>query len=516
MTFISEQLNRVVAVLVNRSGEIESVMIGDDKRVYLPDIGRQRGGQSRFRGIRLIRTNLKGSEDDVELTEDDLADLSKLQLDMVITVAVGAGGYPGQTAWAHLLPENPEGKMWEINHTDAPDMIALNFDYFIEELESEFQRKSDELIETEGEDPALLVYIATPDGRNKDVELEELQRLCDTAGVQVMDTIVQSRPEMHPKYGVGRGKIEEITLRALQLDCELVIFGQDLSPGQLHAITDETDRKVIDRTQLILDIFAQRAKSKDGKLQVELAQLKYSMPRLHQKNTGMSRLQGGIGGRGPGETKLEINRRRAQEKMRKLEDEIDELSKQREVQRKRRKNSNIPIVSIVGYTNAGKSTLLNGLTDSEVFREDKLFATLRPTTRRLRYPQPREILLTDTVGFLHQLPEDLVNAFRATLEELKEADLLIHLVDVSEPNFDDRMESVQSLLSHMDVSDKEQLLVFNKVDKIPDEKARALAETYDAIPISALHLQTTRPLVEELENRLLRHKQKDQHYFSEQ
>ncbi|MFW5966933.1 MAG: GTPase HflX [Persicimonas sp.] len=503
MTEISRELNRVVAVLVDRSGEVEWVMVGDAERVYLPDIGRQRAAQDRFRGIRLIRTNLEGDGHSVELTRDDLTDLSKLQLDMVMTISVGPRGEAGATKWAHLLPENPDDKIWEIHSEERPYDCFFDFEQYISELESEFQRKADDLITT-GDDPALLVYVATPDGRDEETEIAELLELARTAGVEIVDTIVQRRTRVHPKYAVGKGKIEEITLRALQLDCDLVIFGQDLSPGQLRAITDETELKVIDRTQLILDIFAQRAKSRDGKIQVELAQLKYNLPRLHSKNTGMSRLAGGIGGRGPGETKLEINRRRARDKIRDLEEEIEKLSQQRQLRRKRRVQSDIPIVGVVGYTNAGKSTLLNGLTDSEVRSEDKLFATLRPTARRLRYGDVGDVILTDTVGFIHELPEDLVAAFKATLEELDEADLLLHVVDISNDNFEERMQAVNSLLVEIGLEDKEQILVFNKIDQVDDDVVDALCRRFDAIPISALDLETTEPLLEEIDNRVFR------------
>ncbi len=500
---ISRELNRVVAVLVDRSGDVEAVMVGDADRVYLPDIGRQRAGQDRFRGIRLIRTSLGGNGNKVELSRDDLTDLSKLQLDMVMTISVAPSGEAGATKWAHLLPENPDDRIWEIHAEQRPYDCFFDFAQFIRELESEFQRKADALIKT-GNDPALLVFVATPDGRDEETEIAELLELARTAGVEIVDTIVQRRTRVHPKYAVGKGKIEEITLRALQLDCDLVIFAQDLSPGQLRAITDETELKVIDRTQLILDIFAQRAKSRDGKIQVELAQLKYNLPRLHSKNTGMSRLTGGIGGRGPGETKLEINRRRAHDKIRELEAEIDKISQQREIRRKRRKRSQIPIVSVVGYTNAGKSTLLNGLTESRVRSEDALFATLRPTTRRLRYGDTAEIILTDTVGFIHDLPQDLVAAFKATLEELDEADLLIHLVDISNENFEQRMEAVNRILRDIGLGDKEQVLVFNKIDRVEPKVARALSRRFEAIPITALDLKTTEPLLDEIEHRLFR------------
>ncbi len=509
MTFISEELNRVVAVLVDRAGKVQHVMLGDDTRVYLPDIGRQRAGTSRFRGIRLIRTYLKGDGRDVELSREDLTDLSKLQLDMVISVAVGPGGYPGKVAYAHLVPDNPEDKIWEIETAPNPAEVDLSFTYFITELEGEFQRKAAEVVTTGGH-PALLIYVSTREGRDEDVEIAEMLELCRTAGVDVVDTVVQRRNQMHPKYGVGKGKIEEITLRALQRDVDLLVFGQDLSPPQLRGITNETDLKVIDRTQLILDIFAQRASTRDGKVQVELAQLKYNLPRLHQKNTGMSRLAGGIGGRGPGETKLEINRRRARDRIRSLEKDIENLSKQRELRRSRRVDNRVPTVSIVGYTNAGKSTLLNRLTHSKVLSEDKLFATLQPPSRRLRFPDEREIIFTDTVGFIHDLPQDLVAAFKATLEELDEADLLIHLVDAADEEYVAKIEAVNRILGEIDLGDKEQLLVFNKMDLLENSEAESLAENYQAIPVSAVQKDSLEPLVEVLEDRLFRQRRAEE------
>lgn len=508
MTKISEELNRIVAVLVDRKGKIKHVMLGDDRRVYLPDIGRQRGGQSRFRGIRLIRTYVKGDGRDVELTREDLTDLSKLQLDLVVSIGVDDDGYPGKVAYAYLIPENPDNQLWKIETAPNPAEIDLSFTYFINELESEFQRKAAEVVTT-GAKPAMLAYVSTYDGRDEEVELAEMLELCRTAGIEIVDTVVQRRSRMHPKYAMGRGKIETMTLRALQLDVDLIIFGQDLEPRQLRGITDETDLKVIDRTQLILDIFAQRARSRDGKIQSELAQLKYNLPRLHDKNTGMSRLAGGIGGRGPGETKLEINRRRAHDRIRALEKAIEKLSQQRKIRRKRRVENRIPTVSIVGYTNAGKSTLINALTHSDVRSEDRLFATLQPTTRRLRFPDERELIFTDTVGFIHDLPPDLVAAFKATLEELDEADILIHLVDVSAPNYPDKIEAVNRILSEIELGDKEQLLVFNKMDLLGEDKAKAAAENYGAVAISAHQKESIKPLVERLESRLFRKRRKE-------
>lgn len=497
---LSRDINRVVAALIDRQGNVEHVLVGDTERVYLPDLGRSRVGAGRFRGIRLVRTYL-GTKRGVELSQDDVTDLSKLQLDAVVSVRVGPGGYPADTVFAHLVPPNPEGQIYAAQTYANPAEMDVDFQQLVLELEAEFQRKAPETRQT-GDAPAMLVYVATPEGRAEDADLAELRELCRTAGVEIVDTVIQRRQELHPKWAVGRGKIEEINLRALQLGVDLLVFGQDLSPGQMRAITDDTDLRLVDRTQLILDIFAQHATTADGKLQVELAQLKYNLPRLSTRNTGMSRLTGGIGGRGPGETKLEINRRRANDRIRQLEKDIQKLSVQRQLRRHRRNQRDVPMVGIVGYTNAGKSTLLNQLTHSDVLSEDKLFATLSPTSRRLRFPDDKEIVFTDTVGFIHDLPPDLVAAFKATLEELEDADILVHLVDASDPEFPARIRSVNRILEELGLQKKEQLLVFNKSDRLPLADAIATARQYDAIAISALKRDTTLPLIDDLERRL--------------
>jgi GTP-binding protein HflX len=326
--------------------------------------------------------------------------------------------------------------------------------------------------------------------------------LARTAGVEIRDVIIQQRPQPDPSFVIGKGKLEQVVLRALQVDAGLLLFGCDLAPRQMRAITDATDLRVLDRTQLILDIFAQRATSRDGKLQVELAQLKYTLPRLGSLNTGMSRLTGGIGGRGPGETKLELNRRRANERIQKLQQDLKLLSSQRAQRRERRRDRRVPVVAIVGYTNAGKSTLLNTLTQAEVLAEDKLFATLETTTRRLRFPAEREVVITDTVGFIHDLPKDLVAAFKATLEELAEADLLLHLVDASADGYLDRIKAVNRILAELDLEPKPQLLVFNKIDRMDPDLAAERAHEHNAMPISALDPQSTRALLERLDQRL--------------
>jgi GTPase len=284
---------------------------------------------------------------------------------------------------------------------------------------------------------------------------------------------------------------------------DLLIFGQDLNPGQLRNITMETDLRVIDRTQLILDIFAQHATSAEGKIQVELAQLKYNLPRLSDRHTGMSRLSGGIGGRGPGETKLEINRRRARDRIRDLEAEIARIGQQRGLRRQDRQRNQIPTVGIVGYTNAGKSTLLNALTQSDVLSEDKLFATLRPTSRQLWLGEGRKVVLTDTVGFIHDLPQDLVNAFKSTLEELADADLLLHVVDISDEGYWERMTAVRRILAELNLKDKPELLVFNKSDQLSPEIAETIANRFGAVPISALKRESLPALIDAFDAKLV-------------
>ncbi|MDH5768248.1 MAG: GTPase HflX, partial [Nitrospirota bacterium] len=305
-----------------------------------------------------------------------------------------------------------------------------------------------------------------------------------------------------PKYLMGEGKLKELVIHAMNIGATLLIFDQDLSPSQIKAIAETTELKVIDRTQLILDIFARRAHSRDGKVQVELAQLKYRLPRLTGKGTAMSRLMGGIGGRGPGEMKLEVDRRRVRDRIHLLEKELKSLSEARRQRRHKRQQQQIPIVSIIGYTNAGKSTLLNALTKSSVFVEDKVFATLDTASRRLRFPRERDVVVTDTVGFIRNLPKDLMAAFRATLEELEDADLLLHLVDASTPHFDQQIDSVEKILEELHLSEKKKLLVFNKIDKLDDEEAQNLALRYGAVAISALDASTFQPMLNAIEERV--------------
>jgi GTP-binding protein HflX len=288
---------------------------------------------------------------------------------------------------------------------------------------------------------------------------------------------------------IGRGKLDEINLRAMQQMADLIIFDQNLAPSQARGIAEATELKVLDRTQLILDIFAQRAQSADGKLQVELAQLKYLLPRLVQSDTSLSRLAGGIGGRGPGETKLEIDRRRVKERVALLERKIEQLSSDRKTRRAQRNRKELPVISIVGYTNAGKSTLLNALTQSAVLAEDKLFATLDPTSRRLRFPTEHEVIMTDTVGFIRDLPKDLVNAFRATLEELEDASLLLHVVDASDPARDSHIEAVEKILTSLELNERPRVIVWNKVDRLTPAEVTTLLRLRGGVAVSAVNRQ---------------------------
>jgi GTP-binding protein HflX len=368
---LSAELHRQVGVLIDRRGTITDVMVGDASKIVMPDIGRLRGAAGRFRGIRLVHTHLRQEP----LTRDDLTDLALLRLDLVAAITVDTGGRAGRLFIGHLLPDGPTDKPWRELPPEPASNPKTNFAELIAQLEASYGGRR--LAATDqGKDRALLVHVAI--GKNVDTEMRiaELRELCRTAGVRVLDVMEQRRPEADPRFLVGRGKLEQICLRAMQVGAEMVVFDQDLTPGQARAISDATELKVLDRTMLILDIFAQHASSRDGKLQVELAQLKYVLPRLIEKNTMMSRLTGGIGGRGPGETKLEINRRRARDRINLLSKRIEDLASDRRLRRQKRQGRDIPIIAIVGYTNAGKSTLLNSLT------EDSSAAGRRPMNLR--------------------------------------------------------------------------------------------------------------------------------------
>ena len=493
----SAQLHRQVGVLIDRRGAIQHAFVGDASKIVLPDVGRIRGGQGRFRGLRLVHTHLRGEA----LTRDDLTDLALLRLDAVAAITVDAAGRPGKLYIGHLLADGPVDRPWRELPAESPTAPGTNFVELISGLEAEFGRVRRVAAVDAGKDRALLVHVGIGRAKDSEARVAELRELCRTAGVKVLDVLVQRRPEADPKYLVGRGKLDEILLRAMQLGAEVVIFDPDLTPGQARAISEATELKVLDRTMLILDIFAQHATSRDGKLQVELAQLRYALPRLVEKNTMMSRLTGGIGGRGPGETKLEINRRRARDRINLLEKRLEDLAGDRRLRRQRRTDREVPIIAICGYTNAGKSTLLNSLTQGDALAADKLFATLDPISRRLRFPHEREVVITDTVGFIRDLPAELARAFRATLEEMADADLLVHVVDASDPDRDQHIRAVDGILSDLELAEKPRILVWNKADKLDETEAEYLAN-HGGFVVSALDRATFGPLLLAVERAL--------------
>ena len=384
-------------------------------------------------------------------------------------------------------------------------MTQFLIDSFITELEQEFSRH-DSLHRVDGKTGGILINVCTGPAWEGQAQLSELERLSSTANIQVLDRFVQRRKQIDGKYVVGKGKLEQILVRAMQVGAELLIFDNEISPSQLRNIALATDLSVIDRTQLILDIFAQRATTREGKLQVEIAQLRYRKPRIKIMPTAMSRLTGGIGGRGPGETKLEINKRRADERLNRLEKQLLQLSKGRSLRRSRRKKANVPQVSLVGYTNAGKSTLLNRMTQSSVDAEDKLFATLDPTSRRFRFPQEREIILTDTVGFIRQLPKELMEAFRSTFEETLEAQLILHVADAGDPELEMHLKEVRETLTRLSADTIPRLLILNKMDTIPIEERERLVQRYNAIGCSATENIGLDILFQQIERHLFQRK----------
>jgi GTP-binding protein HflX len=457
MTSLSRELNRQVGVVITRKGTIAATIIGDEKEIFIPDLSRFPIGRSHIRGVRCVHTHLKNEP----LSQDDLTDLALLRLDCMAAIGVTDDGLPADLHMANLLPYNLEGKTYEVNPSVPFHRFHTIMDEFFSALEAEMGRAIARDVKDTRE-RAILVSVSYKNKRQQLDSLAELKELARTSDVEVLDTIWQRPQKLNPKYLMGSGKIKELVILALQKEASILIFDQELTPTQIREIGDITELKVIDRTQLILDIFASRAHSKDGKVQVELAQLKYLLPRLTGKGTALSRLMGGIGGKGPGETKLETDRRRIGKRIATLEKSLKSLSRGRVERRKRRAQRGVPIISIVGYTNAGKSTLLNTLTGSETLVEDKLFATLDTASRRLRFPREREVVVTDTVGFIDHLPKELMRAFKATLEEMEDADLLLHLVDVSDPAFEQRIDTVEEILKEIKLDNIPRRLVWNK------------------------------------------------------
>ena len=496
---VSHATGRQVGVLVDRRGTVHHVILGDASKLMLPDVGRLRAGAGRLRGLRLIHTHLRNEP----LSRDDLVDLTRLHLDMVVAVCLAPGEERALCVYyGHNFPvvddtnEPPFRTFGPIPYAKARDNPAE----IIETLEQEFARAARARGVTAKDGRAILVHVCDKRsaGQAED-SLRELDELARTAGVEVADRILQVRDRVDPRYALGRGKLEDVVIRAMQLDAETLIFDCNLRPAQANNIARLTDLKVVDRTQLILDIFAQHAETNDGKLQVELAQMRYLLPRLGQRDDALSRLTGGIGGRGPGETKLEVGRRRARERITRLQSQLKKQGRQREQRRSRRKRSGTPTVAIVGYTNAGKSTLLNALTGSDVTVEDKLFATLDTRSRAMRLPSGRDVVVTDTVGFIRDLPKDLFTAFRATFDETQDADLLLHVIDASDPCRSEHLETTEKLLVDLGLERVPRILVFNKCDRL-ETPHPTLADR--GVPISALDPSSLGALKGAIEDRI--------------
>jgi len=502
---LSNEIRRQIGILVGRRGSIEIVMVGDQKGITIPDLSRYRTGILRLRGLRLIHTHLQGEP----LTQEDLTDLTLLRLDMIVALTVNGNGDPGLIYSAHLLPDNPEKKVWEIDSPSPIENLDIDFFKWIQSLEDEFRRGQRSVFLRGPQEKAILISVSKESREKLESSMEELKELAESSGVFVMDTIFQRPQQISPITLMGEGKLKELLVKCMQLGVDLIIVDQNLTPSQMTSISDRTELRVIDRTQLILDIFAQRAHTLDGKVQVELAQLKYLLPRLAKKTLALSRLTGGIGGRGPGETKLEIDRRRVRDRIHLLEKEIEKLSKRRQQRRSRRGKTGIPIFSIIGYTNAGKTTLFNLLTKSQFQVEDELFSTLDTATRRLRfpvsYPEGRkihEVVITDTVGLIKDLPKDLIGAFRPTFDELQESNLLIHLIDISTPCFQEHIEAVEKIFLELKLNHIPVLRVFNKEDQLSREEVEILCRKYDGISISALQPDSLKKIFLAIEKKL--------------
>lgn len=499
MADISNSVSRQIGLLAGRNGNISHVIVGDAKGIFIPDLTDHPLGRKVLRGLRLIHTHLK----DEKIDQDDITDLSLLRFDALVVVGMRDGAADNISV-AHLLPSGNETSH-EINGPlplHGMNRALGDFDHFITLIEDSLRSRRIGYDIKDKRERALLVSVSTKSKYEQEDSMEELKELATSSNVIVLDTLLQRPRQINPKYLIGAGKIRELVINAMSKGATVLIFDQDLNPSQSKAISDMTELKVIDRSQLILDIFANRAHSRDGKVQVELAQLRYRLPRLTGKGTAMSRLMGGIGGKGPGEMKLEVDRRRVRERITLLEKQLKALGCARQQRKARRVSEGLPIISIIGYTNAGKSTLLNSLTNSKTFVEDKMFATLDTASRRLRFPKERDVIITDTVGFIRDLPKDLFAAFKATLEELEDADLLIHLVDISNPRFEQQIMSVEKILSDLGLSDKLTLLAFNKEDIVDQELKEAVCKRLHAVSLSAKDQMTCKGLIKAIEQKL--------------
>jgi len=516
VSLIVDELAVPVGLLISREGRIAHVILGTKQRLYLPDLGRFRLDEVKLRRLRLVvfwpednlnwclETGVPVSEDKISsaqssnrspanrfypvLHSDFVTDLEKLRLDSVLLVAVSKGTPKSVVLATHSIDDSLSKKRSsniDRNYYSNINNIEIDFGEYITELERFKRSNKIDAKEINGE-LAVLVGAYKTSQKDYNYSIDELHELARSAGLTVAEVFIQRRRSLDPRTIIGRGKIEELMLKALDLGADLLIFDCELSPSQLREIAKITEHRILDRSMLILDIFAQRAKSSEGKVQVELAQLKYNLPRLTDKDSGLSRLTGGVGGRGPGETKLEVSRRRVRDRIVLLEKKIEHLSKQRQLRRRKRTDRGVPIVGLVGYTNAGKSSLLNSLSKSDVFAEDKLFATLDPSSRRMRFPDEKEVIFVDTVGFIRNLPNELMGAFRATLEELAEADILLHIVDVSNTEIKRHIEVVNKTIQELGHEEKPTILVLNKCDLLSEPEVKSIQNIVGGIAVSAL------------------------------
>ena len=492
---LSHEIRRQIGLLIDRQGKIVYVIVGNHHGIVIPDTSEYRVAPGRLKGLRCIHTHLNNEP----LSREDLTDLALLRLDIMAAITITRKGYFHQVHAGYILPKSSAGKPFEILKPLNPNQLDIGCIDLIQSLEAELAQIRSLFEADTGKERALLISVTTISKPAAMDSLAELKDLAASSGIEIVGTVLQQRRKLNTRFLMGIGKLQDLIILALQKGATLIIFDQELNPSQIRSITNKTDLKVIDRTQLILDIFAQRAQSKEGKLQVELAQLKYLLPRLITKNTAMSRLTGGIGGRGPGETKLEINRRRVRNRITRLEKALAVVMKHRKQQRAKRTKKDLAVISIIGYTNAGKSTLLNSLTKSNVRTESRLFATLDPSSRRLKFPRDIEVIITDTVGFIKNLPKDLMVAFRATLEELETADLLLHVIDISNPRFKDQIESVERILAELNLHNTPSIRVLNKKDLVDQTIVDTLTGTLGGTAISANVESTLIPLIKKMD-----------------
>ena len=491
MADVTDFINREVSVYLSRSGQVLAVAVGNDQSVELPPVEGRRG-TSRLSGVRCVHTHPNGNPN---LSGVDISALKNNRFDAMVAIGVTSPNFSESVLTFGMITGIDDNEQYEVEcyGTLTPtEAEGIFFPNLVATVERILDKQSGSSSLAQGTERAIIVGMeygggASIIGWSAEDSLEELKQLADTAGAEVVARFLQKRPKPDPAFFIGRGKVQELALYVQQENVDLCIFDDELSPAQQRNIEQAMGVRVLDRTALILDIFAQRAHTNEGKLQVELAQLQYTLPRIMGKGLSLSRLGGGIGTRGPGETKLEVDRRRIRDRIAYIKGCISKVKNVRTLQRSGRAKASVPTVSLVGYTNAGKSTLLNTLTNSDIYAQDQLFATLDPTTRQLDLPNKQQAILTDTVGFIQRLPHQLVAAFQSTLEEVVEADVLLHVIDVSHELYKEQANAVYHVLEELGAKDKTIITVYNKIDKLPEGSALAerLAREENSICISA-------------------------------